>query len=368
CRSQQNIVFLKTHKTGSSTLTNILNRFADINNLRMLLPRGVAHRFSWPSIFSGYYVEENYLDKRNNFKANLLVNHARLNKSRMSNFFPKDVKFITIIRNPITNVESVYNYEEMGQTFQKYEHRKSKVEFKEFFESPMKFQQKAIKKNDKIVPLLHNGMLFDLGKPFFSQMEYEDTLIQQKIQELENEMDMFLIMEHFDESLILMKRLFCWTFEDILYIKHNQRHKVKAKMDPKLKETITKWNRADLLLYQHFNKTLWRKIAEYGKSFHDDLKIFRNKLDQFKDACDVKETKGGAHDHKDTAIIKHKPGENVNTVLVSVCEMVFRSETNYINWFRRLYSQEIQEIRQAIFRKMAKARAELERKKQKHNG
>jgi len=45
-----NIAFLKTHKTGSSTITSILNRFADMNNLEIAIPL-IENRFDWPYEF-----------------------------------------------------------------------------------------------------------------------------------------------------------------------------------------------------------------------------------------------------------------------------------------------------------------------------
>ena len=50
CKPANNIPFLKTHKTGSSTLTNILNRYGDSRDLFFALPfRG--YDFKWPTPF-----------------------------------------------------------------------------------------------------------------------------------------------------------------------------------------------------------------------------------------------------------------------------------------------------------------------------
>ena len=36
---------------------------------------------------------------------------------------------------------------------------------------------------------------------------------------------MVLIMEYFDESLVLLKRELCWELDDVVYFKLNQRSK-----------------------------------------------------------------------------------------------------------------------------------------------
>ena len=81
-KKQENVVFLKTHKTGSSTITNLLNRFADIHDLRILLPRDGLFRFLWPSRFTWKSVDKAYwFPKYYNHTANLLVNHARYGRT-----------------------------------------------------------------------------------------------------------------------------------------------------------------------------------------------------------------------------------------------------------------------------------------------
>jgi len=67
---------LKTHKTGSSTITSILNRYADLNDLQMALPKGQRNRFMWPGRFSPRSVAMKHLGKEG--KVNILANHARL--------------------------------------------------------------------------------------------------------------------------------------------------------------------------------------------------------------------------------------------------------------------------------------------------
>ena len=63
--------------------------------------------------------------------------------------------------------------------------------------------------------------MFDLGlEPKF----YSDSKeVMRYIQELDQQLDLVLILEYFDESLVLMKRLLCWDLEDLVYIKQKVR-------------------------------------------------------------------------------------------------------------------------------------------------
>lgn len=50
-------------------------------------------------------------------------------------------------------------------------------------------------------------------------------MIQKHIDELAEKIDLVLIMEYFDESLVLLKRELCWELDDVVYFKLNQRSK-----------------------------------------------------------------------------------------------------------------------------------------------
>ena len=41
--------------------------------------------------------------------------------------------------------------------------------------------------------------------------------------ELDRQFDLVLILEYFDESLILLQNLMCWSTEDLVYLKQNER-------------------------------------------------------------------------------------------------------------------------------------------------
>ena len=74
---------------------------------------------------------------------------------------------------------------------------------------------------------------------------------------LKQEFDLVMLMEYFDESLVLLKRRFCWKMEDILYFELNERMGIeKQDVTSQVREQIRKWNSADVLLYDAFNQML----------------------------------------------------------------------------------------------------------------
>ena len=52
CQIRKRLIFAKTHKTGSTTLQNIIHRFGQENHLMFLLPKNGAHYFNLQRPFS----------------------------------------------------------------------------------------------------------------------------------------------------------------------------------------------------------------------------------------------------------------------------------------------------------------------------
>jgi len=128
-------------------------------------------------------------------------------------------------------------------------------------------------------------MMFDLGL----DLKYFEnfTAVTEYIQFLDKEFDLVLIMDYFDESLVMMKRMVCWEMDDILYVKLNERQdKEKAtSLSTEVRENIRRWNKADVLLLNYFNATFWRKVTMVGTGFHKDLSAFRRRKQEIKQLC-----------------------------------------------------------------------------------
>ena len=67
------------------------------------------------------------------------------------------------------------------------------------------------------------GQLFDLG---FDKGDYKTAInLEFAIQELEDQLDLVMIAEYMDESLVLMQRLLCWQLSDVVYFKQRVRRR-----------------------------------------------------------------------------------------------------------------------------------------------
>ncbi|KXJ28784.1 Galactosylceramide sulfotransferase [Exaiptasia diaphana] len=187
----------------------------------------------------------------------ILCNHARYNKRILRHLFPKDESiYITILREPFSHYESVFNYFELWKGL-------------------------GIKDRSR---LLRNPMLYDLGLDF--RFYQDETAVRKYIKFLEREFELVMMMEYFDESVVLLKRMMCWDIDDIVFIKHNERQKKdKKRLSPLLHANIKRWNQADFILYNHFNKTFWKKIEAEGPDFYKDLSSLRRRNQEVFEMC-----------------------------------------------------------------------------------
>lgn len=82
CQPRSHIFFLKTHKTASSTILNILYRYGESRNLTFALPLNKHSQLFYPYYFASHFVEG--VSSRSVKEFNIMCNHMRFRKSEVS--------------------------------------------------------------------------------------------------------------------------------------------------------------------------------------------------------------------------------------------------------------------------------------------
>ncbi|XP_006819082.1 galactosylceramide sulfotransferase-like [Saccoglossus kowalevskii] len=297
CNPKHKIVFLKTYKTASTTTCTIIQRYALIRNLTFALPKTKHfHMFDEVAPFNTNMVYK-YNDRKQG-QYDLVASHLIFNKEKLEKVVI-DAKYITILREPVTRFESHFSYFEAAK-YLKITKRRNALET--FFKTPDKYIMKPGNFLGK--HHLHNGMAFTLGMSEYIHLANE-SFLQKNIDQLDRELDLVMISEYYDESLLLLKKLLCWEWEDILYISKGIRSdKYKINLSDTLVEKIKQYNSVDVKLYQHFNQTFWQRVANYGPQFNNDLLEFRQRLSRFYTDCiDVSKTGHNAK-KEDTLVMR----------------------------------------------------------------
>ncbi len=214
----------------------------------------------------------------------ILAAHMKYNRSVLDWYMKNDSKYISIVREPVAQFESAFDFFKIAQKMAKHDRtisvRRSPIDH--WLNNPEPYLKGLGGPKNTIWVSLNNGQILDLG------LDVKDikneTEVKRTVQKLAEELDLVLITEYFDESLVLLKRLLCWSFEDIVYFSQNQRQR-RRRLKEATKRRIRKWNHADVLLYKYFNDTLWQRIAEYGPMFYEDLKTFRKTKERITKEC-----------------------------------------------------------------------------------
>uniref|UniRef100_A0A3B4AUK3 Galactose-3-O-sulfotransferase 1a n=1 Tax=Periophthalmus magnuspinnatus TaxID=409849 RepID=A0A3B4AUK3_9GOBI len=274
CSPKVNIMFMKTHKTASSTLLNILFRFGEKHKLKFAFPDG-RNDFFYPSPFTCSQVK----DYKPGNCFNVVCNHMRFNHSEVSKLLPPDAVYITILRDPVHLFESSFHYY----------HRAVPLTWKltdedklaEFLNNPTAFYSKEAFNSF----YLKNLLFFDFG--FDNNLQADDSQVTEAISSLSKRFQLVLLAEYFDQSLILLKELLCWTMEDVLYFKLNTRRSSSvSRLTPDVRAKAQKWNDIDWKLYQYFNDTFWQKVRAYGiERMKEDVNELRRRNAEMKSVC-----------------------------------------------------------------------------------
>jgi len=107
--------------------------------------------------------------------------------------------------------------------------------------------------------------------------------------------DLVLIQDHFDESLLLLRKMLCWSWDDIAYIRFKQSIQDESEKqameememgreESNLVRKIQKWNDQDFKLFKKYNDTLFEKLADY-ENLEKDLAILRRKCSEMEKEC-----------------------------------------------------------------------------------
>ncbi|KAJ8038102.1 Galactose-3-O-sulfotransferase 3 [Holothuria leucospilota] len=266
CSSLGNVVYIKTHKTSSTTVQSIFHRYGLKRNLSFVFRRANKRnghiryikitKASPKTMFLPVLGTGNCSYKGYNISAVHVVH----NRPVMDSYMNPGTKYVTILRNPASQLISAFLFFHLD---------------KNVFGTSVEEKLIRYMKGRKWMKSSYgrNSQSYDLG---LSRSKFKNkTEINLLIERLSKELDLVMIAEYFEESLVLLKRELCWYFEDIVYTVKNNRSRSKPPLSRNLLKEIKTFNKADFMLYEHFNETFWNKIAQVGPVFWKELAEFK---------------------------------------------------------------------------------------------
>ncbi|KAG7220176.1 hypothetical protein INR49_028016, partial [Caranx melampygus] len=257
CQPLTHIMFLKTHKTASSTVLNMLYRFGDEHDLRFALPRG--YQLGYPLRFNAHMVKGYRGPTVVEF--HIMGNHLRFHKSEVEKVMPADTFYFSIIRDPVSTAESSFVYfKDIAPAF-----HKAKT-FVDFANDPKKYYDPHLHNNHHA----HNPVWFDFGLD--NNANFSVALAQWGATIIRRTFKLILLFEYFDQSMILLRHALCWPLDAVVSFSLNARQQkpssigipTKLFLTEEQQEKLRQWNAFDWYLYQAFNQTFWEEISKFG--------------------------------------------------------------------------------------------------------
>jgi len=277
------VVFLKTHKTGSESVSGILRRYATLHNVSTLMSTNINGGHLYHTGSDRFAPVNEHVKMAGYGKPGahfeMIATHMTWNKTFVDQIIPKRQRLtFTILRNPTNQLESSWKFyypffDKRGKIWPK--QRTDTAQTKQLYtllKNPLKFFKQANK-----LPRNHRNYLLrnQLSSFGFGDDIYKLNITKEEVREwislIEKEFDLVMITEYFDYSLALLALELRWPLEELAFLRSNEGKRVKVKKAHNLDETIRIFNYPEVMLYEHFNATLWNKIKQIGLERVDEI-------------------------------------------------------------------------------------------------
>jgi hypothetical protein len=274
-RQVRHFAFLKVHKAASGTATSIFFRFGMTRGLTFVLPK-------WLNIVSSTdTLTEKQIHPRLNKSFDIMTSHVIYNKTAFGKFLHSDSVYIGIIREPYQQFKSSMNY-----MAPKYVYNISKVNpIQQYLQDPLKYETAKSPRFSWI----NNRQAAEFGTPDEIIMKRNKTAMKEYVKKLDKEFHLVIISEFFDESIVLLRRMFNWSLKDILYRRlHTRGWDRKLTLPkPRDRKLYRRYAFADYAIYDFFYKRLWKQAIQAGEDFFGEVLHFKQVRDEVDDFCKV---------------------------------------------------------------------------------
>lgn len=294
------LAFVKTHRTGSSTMANIVHRLGLARKLSFVLPvanSGAGSSLGWPAPFPGPAAAA--FNGAPMHKFDMLCNNAVFNEDEMKAYLKPAPFFFTIIRNPVTQMASSFSaYQtDAGESWSQRIHWLEQLWLGDLSE---------IRHLPEVLGHFRNPQAHDLGwyehvgqSAVFDQ---DDQAVDAWLQELQLSMGLVMLKEHFDEGLVLLGHNLGLKTEDLVHINFKESFHPPSLPSKAEAERLEALLMVDTKLYQHFNQTFWQQweLAGGHAKLGASLAELRDSNKQVSKACAEKDEQCGWELRADT--------------------------------------------------------------------
>ena len=326
-RSIPAIIFVKTHKTASSTIANLFNRMADWRGMRVMTPPDDRFMLNWPNEFPG----ERDNEERPQHQYGLISAHAVFSPAMIDWVWEKP-KVITILREPVSRWLSMWDYNNAhlgcNNSGARFEAKvktlaeainASLCDGRPAWAGPARSLSRQVLSREhpsglgaelfpeatrphktteeKCAEILDqkacgSGQLMDLGY-YHSDPPETGEAFDDLLRKMEEQFDLVMIVEELPKSLILLQELLDLPLQELITAELKSNEGARSTPTPEQMEVLREASFLDTQLYNHFDRSLARKWeraeARRGKDvLQEKLESLQRQTDSLHAECDRK--------------------------------------------------------------------------------
>lgn len=320
----RHVAYIKVHKTASSSIQNIFFRFGFDRNLTFVFPSADA---IYPNVISNSDTinEKNIRPPPFSESFDISCLHVVYNRTAFDRVLPNDTIYIGSLREPFDQFMSGMLYFDLFNSLK----IQGPNAITDFLKDPENHDSAISDSESAFFSFTKNRMAIDFGFPKDVIITQRKDDIQAHIEKLNKEIALVLISEHFDESIILLKRILKWSVKDILYVRKNDNSNKNNSIiiDEDDRNRYRKLSVIDHALYDYFYLKLWRQINREAM-FHEEVLYFKTVRNKVEIHCRKSRTSHGLIS-SDLTIPKSYWNEEFE-ISAEFCTQLLMSETKFV--------------------------------------
>ncbi len=199
---------------------------------------------------------------QNNMQFSFLMEHVKHNNEMVYYLMPSDTMYFSSLRHPLEQLKSHLHF--VGK------------DDKTHGDPVLTFMKSKMAKSYK------GALFFRIPEGYNKSIESSYIYIKA----LRKQFHYVLITDHFDESLLMLKRHFCWDLKDIVYVPLKVGDYHFGNYNETLLSKHREMFKTDYLLFNAYNKTLWNDIEHIKQDFYLELTHFRKILQKLYMFCE----------------------------------------------------------------------------------
>lgn len=250
------VVFVKTHKTGGSTMANIMNRLVYDRDLKKV-PTNDGHVINWPMLLE---------QEAPNHQYDIVCNHQMLNMSAVKAYTKTSPFIFTILREPLSMIDSKFRWKVSRHAKDASESDTWAKRLVEMHETPNLYMNSLSRDLGWYdgMDIRHDG--FIEGEATFRN-DKDPEAISKFVQYIDSSMDLVFMTERYDEGLVLLRRDLGLDMKDVSYLRMKESSVAADAVPPPTEaemEQLKEFIGVDTALYEHFSKRFWKQWEEHG--------------------------------------------------------------------------------------------------------